>query len=320
VIINPLLLTLLTFVAAVTAVVAVASVVSDLFLRDRARVSLRIDDEFHQKQRERARRSLLFKDLGRVAAEFSGDHPPLRSRVETLIDQAGLELTVERLALLSAVAAAGLAALAGLLGRDPVAAAVGAAVGAPLPLLFVLRKRSQRMRKILEQLPDALDLMGRVIRAGQTMSQAQQAVADEFSPPIAAEFSYSYEQQNLGLAPEVALRDLARRTGLLEIRIFVTALLVQQQTGGNLSELLENLSAIVRERFKMQGKIKALTAEGRYQGLVLLLLPVFLYLIMLLMNREFAGVLLEYPMVLLAVGVSEAIGAYFIHKIVNFDF
>lgn len=317
---NPLLLMLLTFVAVVSAVAALASVASDLFLRDRTRVSKRIDDEFRKKQRDRARQSSLFKDLGRVAAEIKGDRPPIRQRLETLIDQSGLDLTVERLLLITAGVAVGLGAVGGLLRQSFLIAAGGAAVGSVLPLLYVLFRRSKRIEKLRSQLPDAFDLMARVVRAGQTMSQAQQAVADEFTPPIAAEFSYCYEQQNLGLPPELALRDLARRTGLLEIRIFVTALLVQQQTGGNLSELLEKLSTIVRERFKTQGKIRALTAEGRFQGLVLLLLPPGLYLVMLLMNREFAGVLLEYPKILMGVAVSEAIGAYFIRKIVNFDF
>ena len=131
--------------------------------------------------------------------------------------------------------------------------------------------------------------MGRVIRAGQTMSQALQAVADEFPPPIAGEFAYCYEQQNLGLPPEAALRDLARRTGLLEIKIFVLALLVQQQTGGNLAELLDKLSDVIRERYQIRGKIKALTAEGRMQAIVLLALPPALFLIMLVMNRDYAG-------------------------------
>src|SRR5262249_57164429 len=122
-------------------------------------------------------------------------------------------------------------------------------------------------------LPDAFDLMARVIRAGQTMSQAIQSVADEFDQPLAGEFAYCYEQQNLGLSPEVALRDLARRTGLVEVKIFVLAMLVQQQTGGNLAELLDKLSGVVRERFRVPGKIKALTAEGRMQATVLLVLP-----------------------------------------------
>ena len=143
----------------------------------------------------------------------------------------------------------------------------------PCRCVYVQLKRKARLEKLLSQLPDAFDLMARVIRAGQTMSQALQAVADEFDQPIAAEFAYCYEQQNLGLPPEVAFRDLARRTGLLEIKIFVLALLVQQQTGGNLAELLDKLADVVRERFRIRGKIKALTAEGRMQALVLLVLP-----------------------------------------------
>src|SRR5215831_2903505 len=111
------------------------------------------------------------------------------------------------------------------------------------------------------------------------MSQALQAVADEFDTPISTEFAYCYEQQNLGLSPEVAMRDLARRTGLLEIKIFVLALLVQQQTGGNLAELLEKLADIVRERFRMRAKIKALTAEGRLQAIILLALVPLLFLL-----------------------------------------
>jgi tight adherence protein B len=109
-------------------------------------------------------------------------------------------------------------------------------------------KRKARLEKLLSQLPDAFDLMGRVVRAGQTLSQGFQAVADEFAQPIAGEFSYCYEQQNLGLPPDVALRDLSRRTGQLELKIFVTAVLVQQQTGGSLAEMLDKLAGVIRQR------------------------------------------------------------------------
>jgi tight adherence protein B len=173
---------------------------------------------------------------------------------------------------------------------------------------------------MMAQLPDAFDLMARVIRAGQTMSQALQAVADEFDPPIAAEFAYCYEQQNLGLSPEVALRDLARRTGLLEIRIFVLALLVQQQTGGNLAELLDRLAAVIRERARIRGKIRALTAEGRFQALVLLAMPPGLFLIILLLNRSYGQVLLEHANLLIGMLIAEGLGALWIRRIVNFDF
>src|SRR5215831_5114775 len=118
------------------------------------------------------------------------------------------------------------------------------------------------------------------------MSQALQAVADEFDTPISTEFAYCYEQQNLGLPPEDAMRDLARRTGLLEIKIFVLALLVQQQTGGNLAELLDKLAAVIRQRTRVRSKISTLTAEGRVQALILLALPPLLLAAVLILNRQ----------------------------------
>jgi tight adherence protein B len=162
--------------------------------------------------------------------------------------------------------------------------------------------------------------MARVIRAGQTMSQALQAVGDEFDPPLAGEFAHCFEQQNLGLPPELALRDLARRTGLLEVKIFVLAVLVQQQTGGNLAELLDKLAVVIRERFKVRGKVRALTAEGRIQAAVLLALPPVMFLIILFLNRGYAQLLLDHPWLLVGVLVTELLGALWIRKIVNFDF
>ena len=160
-----------------------------------------------------------------------------------------------------------------MLCQNPIAAMIAVPIGAVLPLYYVQRVRRARSAKLLGQLPAAFELMSRVVRAGQTISQALRAVSDEFPPPLAAEFASCYEQQNLGLSLESALRDLARRTGLLEIKIFVLALLVQQQTGGNLAELLDKLSGIIRERFQMHGQIRTLTAEGRAQAAVLLVLP-----------------------------------------------
>jgi tight adherence protein B len=318
--VSPALLMLLTFLAAAAAIAGAGSVASDLFLRDRSRLRSRIDDEFRGRQRDRARRSLLFKELGQASAEVAGDRPGVRERFAAMIEQSGLDLEPRQLLVITVVAGLAAGLLGGLARRSVPVGIVAAAVGAALPPFYVERARKARLEKLRSQLPDAFDLMARVIRAGQTMSQAQMAIAEEFQPPIAGEFSYCFEQQNLGLSTEIALRDLARRTGLLEIKIFVTALLVQQQTGGNLSELLEKLAAVVRDRYRIRGKIKTLTAEGRMQGLVLLFLPPALFLIMLAMNREFAEVLLEYPMILVGVAASETFGALWIRKIVNFDF
>jgi tight adherence protein B len=319
---DPLLLTLLTFLAGAFLVVAVYSLLSDLFLRDRERVSQRVDEEFLKRQREKAQKSRLFKDFNALAEAAAEDEASLSlaRRLETMVDQSGLSMTVRRLYLLMAGMGFGLGAVVGLIRQSLLETAVAALVGALIPLLYVHIRRKLRLHKLLGQLPDTFDLMARVIRAGQTMSQALLAVADEFDPPIAAEFAYCYEQQNLGLPPEVALRDLARRTGLLEVKIFVLALLVQQQTGGNLAEMLEKLATVVRERFRLWAKIRTLTAEGRFQAAVLLALPPFMFCVILFLNRSYAQVLLDNPALLVGMFVSEAVGALWIRKIVNFDF
>src|SRR5262249_31159202 len=155
------------------------SLISDLYLRDRSRLSQRVDKEFRKRQYDRARKAVLFKNLSPQVGEtsFDEEHPTsLRQRLEFLLEQSGLNLTIQRLLLLMGVAGLGLGALGGALLRAMPAAAVGALLGASIPLLYVLAKRKARLEKLISQLPDAFDLMGRVIRAGQTMSQALQAV------------------------------------------------------------------------------------------------------------------------------------------------
>jgi tight adherence protein B len=237
-----------------------------------------------------------------------------------MVEQSGLRITPKRLVAIACAVAFIIAALAGLWTRSLLFAGLAAVVGVALPLAYVQQRRLQRRQKLLSQLPDAFDLMARVIRSGHTIPQALQSVADEFDPPIAREFSYCFEQQNLGLDPEVALRDLARRTGLLEIKIFVLAMVIQQQTGGNLAELLDKLALVVRERFRLQGKIRTLTAEGRLQAVVLLALPPSLLGIVVLLNRTYADVLIQHWSLLLWVLASEFFGMLWIRRIVNFDF
>ena len=320
---TPTLLSVLAFLAAVTAVVGVYSILSDLYLRDRTRVSQRVDDEFRKRLRDRAQKSLLFKDLRELAA-FGAAGPEVESgprrNFEAMVEQSGLDLTPSRLLAIILACGLTLGVVGGLVRRDMIVAIVGAVIGTVGPFWYVKMARDKRQEKILSQLPDSFDLMSRVIRAGQTMAQAIQAVADEFSPPIAGEFAFCFEQQNLGLPPETALRELARRTGLLELKIFVLALLVQQQTGGNLAEMLDNLSIIIRERYTMRGKIRALTAEGRFQAIILLAMPPALFGLMLALNREYGEILLEHPTLIWITLISEAIGALWIRKIIQFDY
>jgi tight adherence protein B len=316
-------LSLATFLAVVTAVAGVYSIMTDLFLCDRARVSRRIEAEFLKHQRGQPRRSSLFKDPTQFIVDLPANEcgeTGWRQWFEAMIDQSGLVLTPERLLAQSIAAGVFAGTVVGIACQKPLAGLAAALLGAALPTAYVQRVRNARSEKLLRQLPDAFELIARVVRAGQTLSLALRAVSDEFPPPIAVEFASCYEQQNLGLSTEASLRELARRTGLLEIKIFVLALLVQQQTGGNLAELLEKLSGIIRERFQIRGQIRTLTAEGRAQAAVLLILPVAMFGLILVLNREYANVILARPMLIVGCLVSEAIGALWIRQITNFDF
>src|SRR5208282_3251283 len=177
--VNPAFLTFLTFAAVVTACAGLYSIVSDVYLRDRSRVSQRVDEEF--RKRARAQKSLLFKDLRALSADVAGDEaerPSLGRRFEAMVEQSGLDLTPSKLLTIMVGTSLGLGLLGGLVRHNILVAAVGAIVGGAAPIFFVKFKRNARSGKLLSQLPDAFDLMSRVIRAGQTMSQGLQAVAD----------------------------------------------------------------------------------------------------------------------------------------------
>ena len=320
---SPALVSILTGSTVVAGVIAVYGVASDLFLRDRSRVADRVDEEFLRKRTDRAKKSPLFKNLGLVARELGeGDEvrPTRMQRFATMVEQSGMDTTPGRVGAICGAVAVGLGVLAFVLRGNPLDALPAAAIGAVIPIWVVKRKRDARIEKLRSQLPEAFDLMARVVRAGQTLGQALLAVADEFPRPISSEFSFCYEQQNLGMPPEVTFRDLVRRTDIIELKIFVLAVLVQQQTGGNLAELLIKLAGVVRERYQIRGQIKTMTAEGRMQGYILSGLPPLMLCLMMALNPKYAGVLFEHPNILLGTFGVEAIGALWIRKIVNFDF
>lgn len=296
---------------------------ADVFETQRQRARKRLQEEMLLRQRERARGALQYKDLYEMAAGGMVElqaKSSLRQRFIKLVDESGMMLRPGHLALLcTGLSLLPALVVGGLTGRWALGAMV-APLGGALPLVYVYLVRMRRSEKLLAQLPDAFDLMSRTMKAGQTISQALQAVADEFSAPVADEFGYCYDQQNLGLSPEAAMRDLARRTGLLELKIFVLAVMVHRQTGGNLSELLEKLSMVIRERYRIRGKIKALTAEGRLQGVILLSMPPLMLVLLMLLNRAYIMTLFDYPMLLVGMFISMAIGGFWINRIVSFDF
>lgn len=321
---SPTLVSLLMFTAVVLTVFSVGSLLADVLLPHRTRASRRLQEEFNRGQRDRIRDSSLFKDLRKTAThsleEAAEPKLTLRGRIERMLEQSGMDWTLQKLLLLCGGAATGLALPLGLVFANPFIALGSGVVGGWIPLLYVQSKRNRRLEALRAQLPESYDLMARGLRAGQTIPQTMQGVADEFPQPIAGEFLYCYEQQNLGLSPELALRDLARRTGLMEVNIFVVAVLVQRQVGGNMAEMLEKLAFVVRERYRMRGTIRTLTAEGRMQAALLMALPVFIFATMLFLNPTYAVVLFEYPLLLAGVLGSMGLGGLWIRKIINFDF
>lgn len=323
----------LMFLAASFGVAACYSVWKDLRHRDSFRATRRMASEFQKVETKPATRPNLFKSVNQfnpraIDAKRELDvnmplpemeHIDLRTRLLTMLAQSGLSLTLQQLAYFSAAAALAGLALGSLLS-GPVGSVVGMLGLGLVPLLYVRHRQKARHEHFLMQLPAAFDLMARVLRSGHSVPQAFQAVADSFDPPIAGEFAQCQEQQNLGLLPEVTYRDLGRRTGVLEIKIFVMAMLIQRQTGGNLSEVLERLAALVRERVRLRNHVRTLTAEGRLQAVVLLVLPPVMFLGMRIINRPYADVLLGHPSLLGSMAAAMAAGALWIRKIIQFDF
>ncbi len=318
---SPAALSGLAALTVITGILAVSQILSDLFLRDRSRVNDRVDAEFLKKKTEAAKKTPLFKNLGQIAAEVGDDiKPTMKQRFESMVEQSGMETTPQRVLGIAGISCVACGLVVFLIRQNPLDATLAAGLGLLAPIWQVKKRRDRRIEKLRSQLADAFELMARVIRAGQTLGQALLAVADEFPQPISAEFAYCYEQQNLGLSPEVTFRDLNRRTGIIELKIFVLAVLVQQQTGGNLAELLTKLATVVRERYLIRGTIQTLTAEGRMQGWILAGLPPLMLVLLLVINPGYASVHFEHPNLLLGTFGVELLGVLWIRKIVNFDF
>jgi tight adherence protein B len=305
----------------ITGIIAISQLLSDVFLRDSSRVNDRVDAEFIKKKSEQVKKTPLFKNLGQIATELSDDaRPSIRQRFASMVEQSGMDTTPGKILGIAAVSAVACGLVVFLVRRNPIDAVLAVGLGGLAPIWNVRRRRNARTEKLRSQLSDAFDLMSRVVRAGQTLGQALIAVADEFPQPISTEFAYCYEQQNLGLSPEVTFRDLTRRTGIIELKIFVLAVLVQQQTGGNLAELLTKLADVVRERYLIRGQIRTLTAEGRMQGWLLAGLPPLMLVLLLVLNPAYGMVHFQHLNILFATFAVEGLGVLWIRKIVNFDF
>lgn len=215
--------------------------------------------------------------------------------VHLRLRQAGLLWSVQRFLSLVGGFAAGLGLLTLLLASRPYFALLAAALGAALPYLYVGRKKAARLAAFEEQFPEAVELLARSLRAGHPFSASLKLASEECEQPIRGEFRQVFEEQRLGLPLDDALIGLAERVDLVDVRMFVTAIMIQREVGGNLAEVLDNLSFLIRERFKLRGQLRVLTAEGRMSIWVLIALPFVIGMVIFVMNRDYIMILFREP-------------------------
>jgi tight adherence protein B len=237
-----------------------------------------------------------------------------------LVEQAGLNYSPARVFLACLV----LASVGGFVttfarlqwGLGPLAALITGS----LPLIWVLWKRHQRLAKFERQLPEAMELLARSLRAGHSVVDGIRLIAEEMAMPISGEFRRCYDRQNLGKPLDDALQELAERIPNLDVRFFATSVILQRQTGGDMAEILEKIGRLIRQRLQIRGQIKALTGEGRLSAAFLLTMPLVLALYMYVRDPEYLRPLVEHPlgqkMTLYAIGL-QILGAITIKKIVD---
>jgi tight adherence protein B len=238
------------------------------------------------------------------------------------IAQSGVNMSVSALILMSAGCALVVGLIVSAALRMPVGWVLGGALGFSLPWIVLRIKRTRRMRAFEEAFPVALDLMSRALKAGHAFATGLKMVADEMPEPIGPEFRKTFDEQNFGLPLKDALANLSGRMPLLDVRFFVTAVLIQRETGGNLSEILENLSHVVRERFKILRQVRVYTAHGRLTGYVLLGLPAFLAIALAFINPEHMQLLFREHIGHMLLGVAaimQIVGYFWIKQVVKIE-
>jgi tight adherence protein B len=248
---------------------------------------------------------------------------PLSTPLNTLLAQSGLQLNLATFLLLSMVAALGAYLLATAFTGLLLLGALAGVVAGFLPLMYVRRARDKRMIKFEEQFPEAIDLVARALRAGHALPTGLGMVAEEMPPPVGTEFRILFDEQNFGLTLGDAMRNFGARIPVLDARFFVTAVLTQRESGGNLAEVLDNLSSVIRERFKVKRQVRVISAHGRITGWILAGLPPSLALATLILNPAHLGTLLDDPigirMIVTAVFLQVA-GTLAIRRIVNIEY
>jgi tight adherence protein B len=261
---------------------------------------------------------LLKEGLSGLTGAFGGLAERLKN-LTLLFEQADSPIKPETFVGLSAGCGALGVALAWA-GRSPVPLypIVGLFFGC-MPFWWLLWRRKKRFKKFARQMPDAMELIARALRSGHSLASGLHVVVEEMPSPISDEFGKAYEEQNLGVPLEAALKNMLKRMPNMDLKFFATAVAIQRTAGGDMAEILDKIGYIVRERFKIMGQVQALTGEGRISGVVLMALPIALFFAVYYLNREYVMLLFTEPLgrkMIAAAAVLQVMGAIAIKKIV----
>jgi len=242
------------------------------------------------------------------------------SLLQKMLQQGSVDVRAGNFLMLCVVSAVVLAFIAAIAGNNLLFGWVGAIVGFFVPYAYASHMRTKRFAKFEEKFPEAIDTLARAVRAGHAFTTALEMIANEVAEPVAGEFRQLYEEQKFGLPVRDALLNLADRVPLVDIKFFVTAVMLQRETGGNLAEILDNLSYVIRERFKILRQVRVHTAQGRLTMVLLMALPPTVVVVMLIINPGFIQPLFSDPIghALIVGGITmQTLGYFVIRRIIR---
>ncbi|MBL4885191.1 MAG: type II secretion system F family protein [Planctomycetaceae bacterium] len=319
---DPMIIMVAVFAAVVTAVGAILLIMKDY---SATTAESRLDILTGQKTPEEVAEKRILKQ--EMLKEGVGGLSSLLRRLTSgfgnlplFFEQADSPIGIEVFAIISVVLGVVGVGVGVITQAPPPMYPVFALMLASLPIMWLRFRRKRRMAKFAQHLPDALELIARALRSGHSLASGLQVVVQEMPDPISHEFAMAYEEQNLGIPIDVALKNVFRRMPNFDFKFFATAVTIQRQSGGDLAEILDKIGHIIRERFRILGQVQALTGEGRISGIVLMAMPVVLFFVMYYLNKEYIMLLFteEIGRQMIAVAVFlQILGAYTIKKIIE---
>ncbi|MDK2811399.1 MAG: tight adherence protein [Petroclostridium sp.] len=320
------MLYLIVFFAFITVLLAGYSVVNIFIFRKKLinRVEKYVNVDQAQEGQEKRNFNRIIKNLLSSGKEIGnlGIFSSYKKNIQAQLIKAHIPLKGEEFITLCIISAITFMIVFFIVSKSIITGLTLGTIGWYLPILFVKSKKKKRIKLLNDQLGDAISLISNSLKAGYSFFQAIDATSTEMSGSIAEEFAQVKKEINLGLSTEYALENLVKRVESDDLELMITAILIQRQVGGNLAEILDNISETIRERVRIKGEVKTLTAQGRMSGLIISILPPAMGVVLALINPKHIGVLFTSKLGLMMVGISiimELLGIYFINQIVKIE-